>query len=110
MTGPKQKDEKFAILKAIYSRRRRKLNRLFALMQKVAKGHDMTIAQVAISFVANKGIVPICGCRKPYQVEQLGIAANTKLSEAEMKELETVADALNVKILGPDLFRFAVRK
>ena len=28
---------------------------------KVAERHDMTIAQVAISFVANKGIVPICG-------------------------------------------------
>ena len=66
--------------------------------------------QLAISFGANKGIVPICGCRKPYQVEQLGVAANTKLGEAEMKKLEEVADELNVKILGPDLFRFAVRK
>lgn len=52
--GPKQKGEKFAIMKAIYSRKRRKLNRLFVLMKKVAKRHDMTIAQVAISFVANK--------------------------------------------------------
>ena len=34
---------------------------------------------------------------------------NTKLSEAEMKKLEEVADELNVKVLGPDLFRFAVR-
>ena len=110
MTGPKQKGEKFAIMKAIYSRKRRKLNRLFALMKKVAQRHDMTIAQVAISFVVNKGIVPICGCRKPYQVEQLGIAANTKLSKAEMKKLEEVADELNVKVLGPDMFRFAVRK
>ena len=108
--GPKQKDEKFAIMKAIYSRKRRKLNRLFALMKKVAERHDMTIPQVAISFVANKGIVPICGCRKPYQVEQLGAAANTKLSKAEMKKLEEVADALNVKVLGSDMFRFAVRK
>ena len=40
----------------------------------------------------------------------LGVAANTKLSKAEMKKLEEVADELNVKILGPDLFRFAVRK
>ena len=82
----------------------------FALMKKVAERHDMTIPQVAISFVANKGIVPICGCRKPYQVEQLGVAANTKLSKVEMKKLEEVADELNVKILGSDLFRFAVRK
>ena len=110
LTGPKQKDEKFAIMKAIYSRKRRKLNRLFALMEQVGAEHGMTIPQVAISFVANKGIVPICGCRKPYQVEQLGVAADTKLSEAEMKDLEAASDELNVKILGPDMFRFAVRK
>lgn len=109
-TGPKQKDEKFAIMKAIYSRKRRKLNHLFTLMKEVGKNHDLTIPRVAISFVANKGIVPICGCRKPYQVEQLGVAANTKLSETEMKQLEAVADELNVKVLGPDLFRFAVWK
>ena len=60
--------------------------------------------------MANKSIVPICGCRKPYQVEQLSVVANTKLSEEEMKELEEVADEINVKILGPDLFHFAVRK
>ena len=110
LTGPKQKDEKFSIIKAIYSRKRRKLDRLFALMQEVGDRHGLTIPQVAISFVANKGIVPICGCRKPYQVEQLGAAADTKFSEAEMKELEAASDALNMKILGPDLFRFAVRK
>ncbi len=46
----------------------------------------------------------------PYQVEQLSVAASTKLSEEEMKKLEEVADEINVKILGPDLFRFAVRK
>ena len=80
------------------------------VIEKVVERHDMTIAQVAISFVANKGIVPICGCRKPYQVEQLGTAANIQLSEAEMKKLEEVADELNVKVMGPDMFRFAVRK
>ena len=40
LTGPKQQGEKFAIMKAIYSRKRRKLNRLFALMKKVAERHD----------------------------------------------------------------------
>lgn len=110
LIGPKQKDEKFSIIKAIYSRKRRKLDRLFALMKEVAENHAMTIPQVAISFVANKGIVPICGCRKPYQVEQLGVAANIKLSKAEMIKLEEVADELNIKVLGPDMFRFAVRK
>lgn len=80
--GPKQKGEKFAIMKAIYSRKRRKLNRLFALMKKVADRHDMTIPQVAIAFVANKGIVPICGCRKPYQVKQLGGCGKYKVERS----------------------------
>ena len=44
LTGPKQKDEKFTIMKAIYSRKRRKLNRLFALMEEVADSHGLTIA------------------------------------------------------------------
>ena len=35
---------------------------------------------------------------------------DTLLSEAEMKKLEEVAEELNVKILGSDLFRFSVRK
>lgn len=38
------------------------------------------------------------------------MAGNIVQTDAEMKKLEEVADELNVKILGPDLFRFAVRK
>ena len=77
---------------------------------KVAERHNMTISQVAIFFVANKGIVPICGCRKPHQIEQLKVAADTKLNEVEMKKLEEVEDEFNINVLGSDMFRFAVRK
>ncbi len=110
LTGPKKQGEKFAIMKAIYGGKRKKLDRLFAAMQEVGDAHGMTIPQVAVCFVANKGIVPICGCRKPYQVEELAAAAGTRLADAEMTWLQEVADQLNVKVLGPDLFRFAVRK
>ncbi len=54
--------------------------------------------------------MPICGCRKPYQVDDLSTAANTKLTDKEMKLLENEADKINVKILGADMFRFAVKK
>ena len=37
LTGPKQNGEKFAIMKAIYSRKRRKLNRLFAFIREVGE-------------------------------------------------------------------------
>lgn len=47
---------------------------------------------------------------KPYQVDDLFAAANTKLTDEEVKLLENEADKLNVKILGEDMFRFAVKK
>ena len=108
LAGPAKKKEKFSLMKAIFSRRRKKLKRLYALMLKIGERHNISIAQVAIAFVANKGIVPVCGCRKPYQVEELQTAANTRLNKKEMDRLQEVSDALNVKILGADLFRFAV--
>lgn len=110
LTGPKKDKEKFSIMKAMFSRKRRKLNRLFSVMGKIGADHGLSIAQVAISFVANKGIVPICGCRKPYQVEELGIAGETELSKEEMDRLQEVSDEMKIKVLGSDLFRFAVKK
>ena len=94
----------------MFNRKKRKLYSLYVLMNKVARHHNITIPQVAMSFVSSKGIVPICGCRKPYQVEQLYEAVNTKLTNKEIRLLEEEADRLNVKILGADMFRFAVRK
>ena len=48
--------------------------------------------------------------RKPYQVDDLFAAANAKLTDNEIKLLENAADKINVKILGADMFRFAVKK
>ncbi|MEE3471175.1 MAG: aldo/keto reductase [Butyrivibrio hungatei] len=79
-------------------------------MNKIGKKHGLKIPQVAVAFCMAKGIVPICGCRKPYQVDDLFAAANTKLTDEEVKLLENEADKLNVKILGADMFRFAVKK
>ena len=59
---------------------------------------------------ASKGIVPICGCRKPYQVEQLAQVADIQLSARELQLLEAEADRINIHILGADMFRFAVKK
>ena len=63
-----------------------------------------------MAFCASKGIVPVCGCRKPYQVDQLQDAVSVTLSDSEIKSLENEADKLNVKIIGADMFRFAVKK
>lgn len=111
LAGPKKSGEKWSIMKGIFNRKRKKLYHLFAVMKRIGDKHNgLTIAQMAMAFVATKGIVPVCGCRKPKQVQELYDAAHTVLSPAEMRKLEQMADELDVKIFGKDLFRFAVKK
>lgn len=107
---PPKKDEKKSIMKLIFSRRRRKLYSLYRVMQEIGKAHRLKIPQVAMCYVASKGIVPICGCRKPYQVKDLAEAVNVTLSKEEIIRLEEAADRTGVRILGADMFRFAVKK
>lgn len=109
LTNPKSKSKK-SVMKLIFNRKKKKLKPLYELMESIGNQHNISIPQVAMSFCSSKGIVPICGCRKAYQVGQLYNAVNVKLSDAEIKMLEAEADRLNVTILGADVFRFAVRK
>ena len=109
LTDPKVKT-KMSLMKLIFNRKKRKLHSLYQLMEKVGEAHGITIPQVAMAFCESKGIVPVCGCRKPYQVDQLLDAVSVCLSDSEIKSLENEADKLNVKILGADMFRFAVKK
>ncbi len=109
LAGPRKK-ESFTIMKAIYAGRRRKLERLYTLMEKIGEKYSLSIAQVAMAFVASKGIVPVCGCRKPKQVTQLYQAVDVRLTAEEMTQLEKMADEINVKVFGKDVFRFAAGK
>lgn len=109
LTDPVLKSKKGA-MRLIYSRKQRRLQSLYLLMRKIGNRYGLTIPQVAETFCSSKGIVPICGCRKPYQAEQLAEAVSVTLTADEIAQLETAADRTNVKILGADLFRFAVRK
>lgn len=109
LTDPKVKT-KMSLMKLMFNRKKRKLHSLYQLMEKVGEAHGITIPQVAMAFCASKGIVSVCGCRKPYQVDQLQDAVSVTLSDSEIKSLENEADKLNVKILGADMFRFAVKK
>ena len=94
----------------MFSRKRRKLYSLYKVMQEIGKPHRLKIPQVAMCYAASKGIVPICGCRKPYQVKELADAVRVTLSDEEIRRLEKAADQTGVKILGADMFRLAVRK
>lgn len=110
LAGPKKRDEKWTILKVIFNNKRVQLDSLFALMDQIGKAHDISIAQVAMAFVSNKGIVPVCGCRKPQQITDLYEVTKIQLTDEEVKRLEDCADRLDVKIFGKDIFRFAVKK
>ena len=99
-----------SIMKVLFNRKKRKLFPLYVRMNQIGKVHHLTIPQVAISYCSSKGIVPICGCRRPQQVRELRQAVDTVLTADEMQSLKKMADQLSVHILGSDLFRFAVRK
>ena len=101
---------KGTIMKMIFNRQKRKMQMLYQTMIEISEAHGITVPKVAIAFCANKGVVPICGCRKPKQVEELAQAAEMKLSAEEMIRLEDAADRTGAKVLGADMFRAFVRK
>ncbi len=100
----------FSLMKMYTNRQKKKLRDLYRVLISTAKNHDISVAQVAESFCSTKGIVPICGCRKPRQVKELAKAVDVKLTDAEIKRIEEEADRANAKVLGHDIFRFYVPK
>ena len=109
LTDPRVKTST-SLMKLFMERRKRKMRGLYKVMIAVSKRHGITVAQVAEAYCANKGIVPICGCRKPVQVRELAEAVAVRLTDGEIRRLEEAADSSGAKILGHDLFRFAVLK
>ena len=108
LTDPRIK--KRSMLKSFFSRRIKKLAPLYNVMIDISEKRGIKVPQVAMAFCATKGIVPMCGCRKPEQVCSLSEAAKIKLTEQEIRSLEEAADLANVKIMGADLFRRFVLK
>lgn len=109
LTDPRVKT-KFSIMKFFMNRQKRRMHELYRVMIAVAKRHKITVPQVAEAYCVNKGVVPICGCRKPKQVKELAEAVSVKLTPGEMRKLEEAADKSGAKVLGHDIFRFAVLK
>lgn len=101
---------KKSMMKFAFKRRVKKLTGLYKVMIKVAERHDIKVPQVAMAFCANKGVVPMCGCRKPEQVAELAEASRVILTSGEIKRLEEAADRADVKIMGADIFRPFVLK
>lgn len=97
-------------MKFTFNRRVKKLRPLYKAMIKVADRHDIKVPQVAMTFCAAKGVVPMVGCRKPEQVVDLASAVKIRLSDKEIQYLEHAADTADVKIMGADIFRPFVLK
>ena len=97
-------------LKLVYNKQVKKMDYLYKVMIKVAERHDISVPQVAMAFCSTRGVVPMCGCRKPGQVEDLAEAVKVRLTDGEMKRLIEAADGAYVKIMGADLFRPFVLK
>ena len=109
LTDPRVKT-KFSLMKLYMNRQKKKMHDLYRVMIAISKRHGITVPQVAEAYCVNKGIVPICGCRKPNQVRELAEAVEVKFSSKEIQLLEKTADLSGAKVLGHDLFRFAVLK
>ena len=109
LTDPRIKT-KFSLMKFIMNRQKRKMHELYKVMIAVAKRHNITVPQVAEAYCINKGVIPICGCRKPKQITELAEAVSIKLTPEEIRQLENAADKSGAKVLGHDMFRFAVLK
>ena len=109
MLVPPDGHEKPSVMKLLFRSKRKKLAPLYRRMQQIGHAHGLTAAQVVMAFCSSKGLVPICGCRKPYQAQALAEAVRVTLTESEIAQLEQTADRLAVRVLGADMFRFAVR-
>lgn len=102
--------QKKSPMKFTFKRKVRKLKEVYKIMIKIAERHDIKVPQVAMAFCSTKGVVPMCGCRKPEQVNDLAEASRIVLTSGEIKRLEEAADRADVKIMGADIFRPFVRK
>lgn len=102
--------KKSSTMKFTFKRKVKKLAPVYAEMIRIAEAHEIKVPQVAMAFCATKGVIPMCGCRKPEQVEALANASKICLNEEEIRILETAADSANVKIMGADIFRRFVLK
>lgn len=72
------------------------LGALIEELKKVAATHNVSAAQIATAYAVNKGVLPILGVTKLYQVEEAVKTAEISLSAEEVASLEAAADASGV--------------
>ena len=78
-----------------------KLEVINAKLAEIAQAHNAEAAQVPVAWAIAKGTLPIVGVTKEHHVADAVAATTLDLSEAEIRELEELADTL-----GIDAIRF----
>lgn len=66
-------------------------------LKKVANVHKASCAQIATAYTLAKGVLPILGVTKVYQVEEAAKIADIKLTAQEVSGLENAADESGVE-------------
>ncbi len=77
-----------------------KLETLVNAMQRIGRQHGASCSQIAIAYALAKGTLPIIGATKPHHITEAAAAANIKLSESDVAELERLAEAAGVDSRG----------
>jgi pyridoxine 4-dehydrogenase len=73
---------------------------LLRTMERIANTRDKTVAQVALNYIICKGAIPIPGARTAAQYDDNMGALQWRLTEAEVSEMENVADNLGFSFDG----------
>lgn len=76
-----------------------KLEVMNKALGKITEKYGVGIAQVHVAWAVAKGTLPIIGVTKVSHVEDAVEAANITLTADEVKELESVADSLELNVI-----------
>lgn len=76
-----------------------KLSVLNGELQKLADKYNVGPAQIPVAWAVAKGTLPIIGVTREDQVLDAAKAAGVHLTEAEIAELEKVADSLELNVI-----------
>jgi len=69
-------------------------------MKTIGDKYGASVSQVGIAWAIAKGVMPIIGATKPKHVLEAAEAAKIELTDAEVKELEALAEATGVDTRG----------
>ena len=74
-----------------------KIEVIIAKMKNIADAHGVSVAQIGTAYAIAKGILPILGVTKMYQVEEAVKTVEIVLTDEEVASLEAAADRLGVE-------------